>query len=193
MAFELTTFGPGATSGASVFFGPTQKLLQLSLALCDDLFFDMSSWSSCKTSQQLGHVQGLKRCLASRCSPTDNEAIFPGFDSVTAREAVPGRHLKTAWHLASFWGPAILNVLDVTKEQTLSSAVLCPVMYREVCGSWVATPQGQRATSILGCGGGGGGDVMADDKMWQLLLYLAARWRHRWASMEAHFCNAWQL
>ena len=87
-----------------MFFGPTQKLLQLSLAVCDEVFFDMSSWSSCKTSQQLGHVQGLKRCLASRCSPTDNEAIFPGFDSVTAREAVPGRHLKTAWHLASFWG-----------------------------------------------------------------------------------------
>ena len=107
MAFELTTFGPGAKSGASVFFGPTQKLLQLSLAVCEEVFFDMSSWSSCKTSQQLGHVQGLKRCLASRCSPTDNEAIFPGFDSVTAREAVPGRHLKTAWHLASFWGPAI--------------------------------------------------------------------------------------
>ena len=40
---------------------------------------------------------------------------------------------------------------------------------------------------------GGVGDVMADDKMWQLLLYLASRWRHRWASVEAHFCNAWQL
>ena len=37
------------------------------------------------------------------CSRRDNKAIFPGFDgAVTARAAVLHRHLKTAWHLASF-------------------------------------------------------------------------------------------
>ena len=45
-------------------------------------------------------------------SPRDNKAIFPSFDgAVAAREAAPRRPLKTACHLASFWGMQFAEAL----------------------------------------------------------------------------------
>ena len=57
------------------------------------------------------------------------------------------------------------------REQTLSSTVLCPVIYRfpeQLRGSWSATLEGQRAKACLDAGG----DAMDQDKMSQLMLYI---------------------
>ncbi|CAE7208927.1 unnamed protein product, partial [Symbiodinium sp. CCMP2456] len=62
------------------------------------------------------------------------------------------------------------SILGLMREQTLSSTVLCPVIYRfpeQLCGSWFATPEGQRAKAFLDARG----DAMDHDKMWQLMLY----------------------
>ena len=54
------------------------------------------------------------------------------------------------------------------REQTLSSTVLCPVIYHfpeQLRGSCSATPEGQQAEAEAG------GDAMDQDKMSQLMLY----------------------
>ncbi|CAE7433989.1 unnamed protein product [Symbiodinium microadriaticum] len=62
------------------------------------------------------------------------------------------------------------SILGLMRAQTLSSTVLCPVIHRfpeQLCGSWSATPEGQRAKVFLDAGG----DAMDENKMWQLMLY----------------------
>ena len=47
------------------------------------------------------------------------------------------------------------STLGLMREQTLSSTVLCPAIYRfpeQLCGGWSATPEGQRAKAF-GCRG----------------------------------------
>ena len=125
MAFGLIPFGPGAKNGASVFFGCTRKLLQMAtnlqpriqdhVARCfpnvepgvtvvDIEIFLCYGYSYCKMVQQLRSGSGTYKVPAG-WSPKDSKAVIPIFDGpLTAREAVPRGHLKTPWHLATFWG-----------------------------------------------------------------------------------------
>ena len=76
------------------------------------------------------------------------------------------------------------------KEQTLSSTLLCPVIYRfleQLCETWFGTPEGQRAEAF-GCRWrcyGPRQDVATD------AIHLAGRWRPRWASVETYLRNRW--
>ena len=125
MAFELIPFGPGAKNGASLFFGCTRKLLQMSTSLqpriqeyvakcspnvepgvtvVDIEIFLCYGYTYGKIIQQLRSGSGTYKVPAG-WSPRDNQAIIPRFDgAVTAHEVVPHRHLQSPWHLASFWG-----------------------------------------------------------------------------------------
>ncbi|CAE7561642.1 unnamed protein product [Symbiodinium sp. CCMP2456] len=63
----------------------------------------------------------------------------------------------------------LTSMLGLMQEQTLSSTLLCPVIHRlpeQLCGSWFATLEGQRAKAFLDAGG----DSMVQDKMWYLML-----------------------
>ena len=60
------------------------------------------------------------------------------------------------------------SVLGLMKEQTLSSAVLCPVMYRAALRKLVCDARRTAGKSTFW---DAGGDAMDDDKMWQLMWY----------------------
>ncbi|CAE7869629.1 unnamed protein product, partial [Symbiodinium sp. KB8] len=72
MAFELPPVGPGAKSGASVFFGRTQKILQRSTTLQPRI-----------QEYVTRDLQG-----PAESSPRDNKAISPSFDGAVAALAV---------------------------------------------------------------------------------------------------------
>ena len=108
------------------------------------------------------------RAMAFHDFATDVRAHVTDAVGLEARGAIGNGGLF--WHLFSASG-----------ELALSSAVLCRVMYRAALWKPVCDTRRTAGKTHVGMLGG---DVMDDDKMWQLMLYLAWRWRRRWASVE---------